>query len=161
MDEYMDAVIKSILDVAAAVTTDDTINVSSPLGPQDWCMAKMNAVQGFSTNKTGWYPSHRPNKWWGDKCVRPKRDSRHKESRMEKLEAKPDKNCWETDTRPVGVRVRKSRGPDKDAECRKALRGVESVTVSSAVNGDSDLTVVQVVHESNQKCFVTNEYSAL
>ena len=52
-------------------------------------------------------------------------------------------------------------GLDKNAECRKALRGVESVSVSSAVNSDGDLTVVRAVHESNQKCFVTTEYSAL
>ena len=32
--------------------------------------------------------------------------------------------------------------------------------VSSAVNSDGDLTVIQAVRKSNQKCFVTTEYSA-
>ena len=47
------------------------------------------------------------------------------------------------------------------AECRKALRSIELVSVSSAVNGDGSLTVVQAVLESNQKHFLTTEYSTL
>ena len=33
--------------------------------------------------------------------------------------------------------------------------------VSGAVNSDDSLTVVRAVPESNQKCFLTTEYSAL
>ena len=43
--------------------------------------------------------------------------------------------------------------PDEGAECRKALRSVESVLVSGTVNGDGSLTVVQAVCESNPKVF--------
>ena len=50
---------------------------------------------------------------------------------------------------------------DEGAECRKALRSVELVSVSGAVNGDSSLTVVRAVCECNQKCFLATEYSAL
>ena len=42
----------------------------------------------------------------GDECVCPKRDSGHKESKVEKSKAGPDKFSGETDARPVGGRVR-------------------------------------------------------
>ena len=35
------------------------------------------------------------------------------------------------------------------------------MSVTGAVNGDGSLTVVRAVRESNQKCFLTTEYSAL